>query len=270
MFTSYQTGADFLRDNAPLLRSHPLETVFFPVNARQMPNMDQGFAVKVQEGQRALLAIRNGPFPMVLYGESALCPQLAQALGRGGYTFGRVLGSEEVTTAFLSAYEALCGGSHSLVHAMDIMRCDALRDCPTPDVETAAGADAAELAQLTLRFDRDTSQPPRSLEEIREEVAGALDGYVLIRRDGAIAAMARRARQEADLCAVTGVYTHPDHRGRGLARQVVTHLTRAIRAEGRLPYLFVDQANPITNHLYPSIGYTYDAPTLEWAYHPAQ
>ncbi len=266
MFVSYRTGEDFLRDNARLLAARPLETVFFPTNARQMSDMSNGFALRVSEGDETLLAIRYDRWPMVLYGSSALCPQLARKLAQGGHPFERVLGSEEVTTAFLTAYEVIRGGSHRLVNAMDIMRCDRLLDCPTPDVERAAKADIDELTALTLRFNEDTHQSPRSPEDVRSDVAAQLEGCVLIRRGGHIAAMAKQTRQEEHLCSVSGVYTHPGFRGQGLARQVVTHLTRTIQEEGRLPYLFVDQTNPITNHLYSSIGYTYDAPIWETEY----
>ncbi len=67
---------------------------------------------------------------------------------------------------------------------------------------------------------------------------------------------------------MSNVYTHPAFRGQGLARQVVSSLTREILAQGKLPYLYVDQRNPISNRLYQRVGYVYHAPQGEYLYTP--
>ena len=59
-----------------------------------------------------------------------------------------------------------------------------------------------------------------------------------------------------------------EYRGQGFARQAVTYLTRDIIQRGKTAYLYVDKANPISNHLYQSIGYKYDTPMTEAEYIP--
>lgn len=51
------------------------------------------------------------------------------------------------------------------------------------------------------------------------------------------------------------VYTPLAYRGRGYAGATVAALTRRALADGHLPTLFTDQANPVSNKLYASIGY---------------
>ena len=60
-----------------------------------------------------------------------------------------------------------------------------------------------------------------------------------------------------------GVYTLPEYRNKGFARQTVTSFTADILKCGRTPYLHVDKTNPVSNRLYLSIGYVYGKTKLE-------
>ncbi len=51
------------------------------------------------------------------------------------------------------------------------------------------------------------------------------------------------------------VFTPYEHRGRGYAGWTVAELSRQLRATGTEPCLFTDQANPVSNRLYESLGY---------------
>ena len=55
---------------------------------------------------------------------------------------------------------------------------------------------------------------------------------------------------------VNGVYTPPEHRGRGYATACVAALSARLLAEGRrFCFLFTDAANPTSNAIYQRIGY---------------
>jgi GNAT superfamily N-acetyltransferase len=51
------------------------------------------------------------------------------------------------------------------------------------------------------------------------------------------------------------VYTPPAQRGRGWASNAVAEVSRRLRAEGVRVCLFTDQANPISNRIYATLGY---------------
>ncbi len=51
------------------------------------------------------------------------------------------------------------------------------------------------------------------------------------------------------------VYTPREHRGRGYAGATVAALSRRLLAEGAVPCLYTDQANPTSNALYAALGY---------------
>lgn len=266
MFHFYPTGQSFLDDNAEILTRSPLETVFFEGNAKNMPDMRDGFAVKVWDGGGSLLALRLKTWPMVLFGEPSLCGELAACLWEQKCTFTRVLTSLPLAETFFTAYEALAGGGHRIRHAMTVMCCRTLRDVPTDAVSAATEADVDEIAGLVLRFHAEALGEIGEPTAVADDVRRRLGNYAIARWEGRIAAIACRNREMERLCAVSGVYTLPEARGHGLARQVVTALTRDILQRGKLPYLFVEQKNPVSNHLYQSIGYTYEMPQYEIDY----
>jgi predicted GNAT family acetyltransferase len=54
---------------------------------------------------------------------------------------------------------------------------------------------------------------------------------------------------------VSGVCTHPDHRGRGYAAALMAHVARAILARGETPFLHSYSDNDGANALYARIGF---------------
>ena len=54
---------------------------------------------------------------------------------------------------------------------------------------------------------------------------------------------------------VSGVCTHPDYQGRGLARQLINELLRNELDRGEIPILHVMSANTVARELYSRIGF---------------
>ena len=256
MIILYENGDQFLNDNKSIIQPCPLETAFFVANAK-LKDVSEGFAVKVLDGDNFLLCMRYLNFPMILYGSESLCEELALCLFEHKLTFERVLAGESLASSFLLSYEKLKVGTHSIVHVMEIMQCKSIRQnsIDFTSVESALLEDAEEIASLVQKFRSDTSQPKQTHEELLQRVKDEIKQFALIRADGKIVSIAKRTRETEQLCCISSVYTCEEFRGKSLARQVVTWLTEGILRQGKLPYLFVDKANPISNHLYQSIGY---------------
>jgi GNAT superfamily N-acetyltransferase len=107
----------------------------------------------------------------------------------------------------------------------------------------SADADAAvALAQLT--------QPgpfgPRTLE---------LGDYLGVWRDGRLLAMAGERLHAGTLRELSGVATHPDAQGRGLARALMAMLMRRQLARGQRPMLHVMEGNTGARRLYERMGF---------------
>jgi GNAT superfamily N-acetyltransferase len=73
--------------------------------------------------------------------------------------------------------------------------------------------------------------------------------------DGRLIAMAGERMAAPGLREVSGVATHPDFQGRGLARRLMTKLIGRQLARGETPFLHVMRANESARALYRSMGF---------------
>ena len=113
-------------------------------------------------------------------------------------------------------------------------------------IEALTEADAAEMLALAKL----TEPGPFTL---KAQVLGTFHG---IRIDGRIAAMTGERFKVDGFGEVSGVCTHPDFRGRGLARVLTVLVTRKILARGETPFLHVWADNTAAIRLYEQIGFT--------------
>ena len=84
-----------------------------------------------------------------------------------------------------------------------------------------------------------------------------LGEYIGVFEGARLIAMAGERMQAGDLREVSGVCTHPDSTGRGLARGLVEILVRRQLARGQTPFLHVMQANERARALYARMGFAH-------------
>ena len=127
------------------------------------------------------------------------------------------------------------------------MVADRVTPGPVPeDLVELGDADAAEmlaLATLTVPgpFYRRTHQ---------------FGGFVGVRRGGRLVAMAGERLKLPGLTEVSGVCTHPDARGQGLAEQLSRVVAERIVARGDQPFLHSYAENATAVALYERLGFT--------------
>ena len=80
-----------------------------------------------------------------------------------------------------------------------------------------------------------------------------------IRIDGRLAAMAGQRHRFEGYCEVSGVCTHPDFQGRGLASLLSAHLTHVVADRGETPILHGYAGNHTAIRLYEKLGYKHRA-----------
>jgi len=84
-----------------------------------------------------------------------------------------------------------------------------------------------------------------------------LGGFVGIRVDGRLAAMAGQRLAPTGFAEVSAVCTHPDFRGCGYAQALVAEVTRNIHSEGRIPFLTSFEANTRAIRIYQQVGFVH-------------
>lgn len=82
-----------------------------------------------------------------------------------------------------------------------------------------------------------------------------LGGFVGIRRDGRLLAMAGERMKPGRHTEVSGVCTHPDHRGRGYAGFLMRLVAARILARGEEPFLHCYASNAGAIALYRRLGF---------------
>ena len=93
---------------------------------------------------------------------------------------------------------------------------------------------------------------------------------IIIKNKKRIVSIAKKTRETDCLCSISAVYTIEKERKKGFSKKIVSFLTNYIVTNHKIAYLFVDKNNPISNHLYQSIGYVYDKPQFEFIYQSYQ
>jgi len=83
----------------------------------------------------------------------------------------------------------------------------------------------------------------------------SLGGFLGIRIDGRLAAMAGQRLSLTGFAEISAVCTHPDFRGRGLAQALVGAVARNIHAEGRIPFLTSFETNAVAIRVYGQVGF---------------
>lgn len=116
---------------------------------------------------------------------------------------------------------------------------------PFDDVRPLGDADAPEMLALAR-----LTEPGPFLERTH-----TMGRFVGIRIDGRLAAMAGERMHLPGYTEVSGVCTHPDFRGRGLARRLSAAVAVAIEARGETAFLHAWRSNRAAISLYEQLGF---------------
>ena len=122
---------------------------------------------------------------------------------------------------------------------------------PVPDTDACPeaarlGPEHAEQALALAVLTRPGPFGPRTIE--LGEYFGCFDGARLI-------AMAGERMQAGSLHEISGVCSHPDFQGRGLARRLMTKVIRRQMQRGETPFLHVMRDNEAARRLYERMGF---------------
>jgi len=123
---------------------------------------------------------------------------------------------------------------------------------------------SSELNRATMELNPLTNEDvPQMLELTKQTQPGPFDSrtidfghYVGIFDGDKLAAMAGQRFHIPGYAEISAVCTHPDHTGKGYARQLLLHHVHRIRAAGETPYLHVRADNERAIKVYESLGFS--------------
>lgn len=180
-------------------------------------------------------------------------------------------GPRENAEAFVAAWCDRTGATARVTMAQRLFALAEL--CPprgVPGAPRVAGMDDVALL-AKWRHDFAVAAMPagwpgtEDLEATTARQVAAGSGNLLWEVGGEPVAVALATAPVAGMSRIAGVWTPPEHRGRGFGSAATAAASRwALEAGAEHVVLFTDLANPVTNSIYPKIGYRplYDAVDL--------
>lgn len=116
---------------------------------------------------------------------------------------------------------------------------------PDFDVEVLSEHDATEMLALAT-----LTRPGPFLGKTHR-----LGRFIGVKRNGRLVAMAGERMRMPGFAEVSGVCTHPDHRGNGYAAGLMRLVARRMLAQGKTPFLHAYASNEGAIGLYETLGF---------------
>jgi predicted GNAT family acetyltransferase len=113
------------------------------------------------------------------------------------------------------------------------------------DILTLGDSDAFEMLSLAT-----LTQPEPFLAHTHR-----MGDFIGIRIDGRLVAMAGTRMRFPGYTEISGVCTHPDYRGRGLARRLSAAVSATVAARGDRPFLHAWKTNTAAITIYEALGF---------------
>jgi predicted GNAT family acetyltransferase len=222
------------------------------------------FATVSENDKLLLAAVVTPPHNLVIYGHNDT-PQpairtLAERLLAAQIMPPGVAGPVEIARAFAQTWADVSGikqrpGMRQRIYELRRVIPPA---SPPGRLQLATPAETDLITGWALAFQAEAHAPRGDPTQTREAIAYRLEQQeVYLWVDGQPVSMAAKSRPVTHGITVSLVYTPPEFRRRGYASAAVAALSQLLLDSGWLfCTLFTDLANPTSNHIYQTIGYT--------------
>ena len=152
MIVSYKTGAEFLQDNQTYLQKNPYLSTFFTLDAPLLQEAGKiNYALRCEQGETRLLALKVEPYNLLLLGEEACVPELLRFLFDSGYEVKNYLCASELGYVLMQEMQSY-GRCYEEALAMDFMEARRVTEPSAPEVEPAREDDLDEIFDCAQRF----------------------------------------------------------------------------------------------------------------------
>ena len=232
-------------------------------NLRDTPETFSGapYLAAVTFGDRVVAAaVQTPPFRLVLSEIDDLAALPALAADLLDRDLPAVLGPVEIVRAFVEEWMAHGGPAAHLQESERIYRLTAVRPPrPVPGRRRVAAPGDRELVAAWLEaFMREAfgDADPGEVAAMTDRWLVGSGRTLYLWEDGEAVSLAGVGGPTPNGIRIGPVYTPPAARGRGYASALVAAVSQAeLDAGRRFCFLFTDQANSTSNHIYQTIGY---------------
>ena len=247
MIKEYQNGSDFILENSSFLDQNKYMSVFFYLDAKVLNKISStNYAIKVENAKNKLLAIKVEPYNLLIYGDKECLGELLKYLKDHGYECSGIMCDTSIGDKLIKEL----GYVQSI--GMDFMETRKYTTPSSKEVIKATIDDVDEIFACYQCFLKDCGLKDKAN---RDNIIKKIDNFRIVKVNNMIASMAAYTKATDDSCRITHVYTRPEYRCKGFARKVVNCVKNEILDMGLIATLNVDQNNPISNHLYSSLGF---------------
>ena len=269
------TGQDFVDQFKPVLLAH--EVVYQLIMGNALANADIACeadcffgAVLDETDHPVLLFGHRAPHRLLVHSLDTATideavPLLVSYVVENQIDIAGVLASDAICSAF-TANDALHTYARRI--SMDIMELRELCDIPLVPgyFRPATEADLDLICRWHMAFNEEATGHPIEYAAAYEKNSKRLsDFYLYEDTSGKVCCMACITRKLLKGCCVSLVYTDPAQRGKGYCTALMHRLAKTQLATGyEYVGLFVDQANPISNHTYKKVGYVILEDSIEY------
>ena len=243
----YESGANFISDNQEFLDKNKYMATFFYYDAKIINKIDENnYLLKVVDDNKKLLAMKVEPYDLMLYGNYECLDFLINYLKDNYHSYNKVLCSTEIGDKLVDSH------NYKLKIGMDFMEATNVSEKSCSDICIASKDDADSLAAYCNDFLVECGLDGKIT---KEDILKNINKFRLIKVNGEIVSFAKMSEPSDGAIRISSVYTKPSFRGMGYARKVVNSIKNEIIEKGFIATLNVDRANPISNHLYSSLGF---------------
>ena len=252
MIKTYKNGNDFYKENKDFLLKNIYTEVFFRLDSPLLLKTNKfEYALQASNENSKLLVLKKEPYNILFFGDFELVPELIDYLVDNRFELKDYLSPIDLGDK-IKEYFSTKNIQYDLTLGMDFMEAHEKCDIDPKEVESATLDDLDEVFDLTNRFIKDCGlNSVHTKEKLKEKI----ETYRLIRKDDKIVSMAHLYENSSKDYKISMVYTRDEYRGMGYAKEVCGYILNEIIDKGYYATLNVDINNPISNHVYKSIGF---------------
>ena len=206
--------------------------------------------------------------PMPPEATGALAAHYAQT----GLDLTGVTGIDEAARDFAQAWQRITGAGYRATMAMRIYALSSVADLEVPGAARLAGPDDADLCHTWLTAFGSEATPDERRDSLQPMVERRVrhQELWLWEYGGRPVSLAGVTAPVAGVARVAPVYTPPVFRRRGFGAAAAAAASRAGLAGGAgRCMLYTDLANPVSNSIYPRLGYRAVADAVRYSFSPA-